>query len=475
MKRLILWQARLAFLLLFMSGTAAIYAQTPDTVVVDLNQAIAQALDVSPEVRQREAQRAFAEARSDLARSSRFLPEFQATTNHSIAPGIENPNNTPNDELYLDPEVRNDWSLEGIRMFNRIEVQALQPIYTWGQLSGSLRAAQYGAEVEGAAVETKAIQVASRTAELYYSLLLTEELFRLTEQAGDVVEQAKTEIRRLIDEGDESVDDADEFQVLITEQEFLRRSTEVAQKRITARMALARQLFLPENTILAPATATLTPLPFTRDSLAIYLSASHQSRPELDQAEAGIAARRALVDVARSDLYPKLLAGFTFQSSGVVGRHQQPNPYVSDPFIRNRPLIGVGFRQQLNFGQTRAKIEQARAELNEVTFQHEAAQQLVLFEVEDAYRNLIIAEKGLETRDEALRLSKEWLRSEQVAFDLDIGDTENLVDAVRQNLELEAGYYDAVHTYNIAVLRLLKATGILIQQSQGGTLVETSP
>lgn len=473
MQRLTFRTIGVVFLLVGALHTAG--AQTPDTLVLDLNQAISQALAVSPEVRQVEAQRAFAEARSNLARASRFLPDVQATTNHSVAPGIENPNGTINDQLYLDPDVRNDWSLESLRMFNRIEVQALQPIYTWGQLSGSVQAARHGVAVEGAAVETKALEVASRTAELYYGLLLTEELFRLAEEAGTVVNQAKDEIRRLIEDGDPDVDDADEYQVLITEQEFFRRSTEVAQKRITAQVALARQLFLPPNTVISTATPTLTPLPFTRDSLSVYLSASQNQRPELDQAEAGIAARSALVDVARSDLYPKLFAGFTFQASGAAGRHQQPNPYVSDPFIRNRPLVGLGFQQKLNFGQTRAKIEQARAELNEVTFQHEAAQQLILFEVEEAYRNLITAEVSLQTRDESLRLSKEWLRSEQVAFDLEIGDTENLVLAVRQNLELEAGYFDAVYTYNLAVLRLLKATGILVQYSEGGTLVESTP
>ena len=64
----------------------------------------------------------------------------------------------------LDPRVENDWS--DLRPFNRLQVEALQPIWTWGQLGGSIRAARFGVEVEEAAVEEQAATVALRTGEL---------------------------------------------------------------------------------------------------------------------------------------------------------------------------------------------------------------------------------------------------------------------------------------------------------------------
>ncbi|WP_369407499.1 TolC family protein [Rhodothermus marinus] len=126
----------------------------------------------------------------------------------------------------------------------------------------------------------------------------------------------------------------------------------------------------------------------------------------------------------------------------------------------------------MNFGQTRARVEQARAQRNEVAYQLEAARQLVRFEVEEAYRNVRIAQAALEARDRALTISKEWLRTEQINFDLDLGDTENLVRAVRENLELQARYYEAVYNYNRAVLRLQRAVGMLDLNVRRGTLVE---
>ena len=134
--------------------------------------------------------------------------------------------------------------------FTRIEGEAIQPVYTWGELSQNIRAAKFGVEVEVGALRTKEAEIALRTGELYTAVLLSEELFRLTDRIGDVLAQAKGEIQRLLEEGAEDVDDADLFQVEISEQEFFRRVVEVNQRRETARMALRRQLVVPDEVAL---------------------------------------------------------------------------------------------------------------------------------------------------------------------------------------------------------------------------------
>ena len=83
-----------------------------------------------------------------------------------------------------------------------------------------------------------------------------------------------------------------------------------------------------------------------------------------------------------------------------------------------------------------------------------------------------MAQASLAAQDSSLTITKEWLRVEYINFDLDLGDTENLVKAVRANLETEARYYEVVHRYNLTVLRLLDAVGILTRGVQSGTLVE---
>ena len=133
-------------------------AQT-DTVQVTLQAVLERALDVSPDLGEIRADVDFAAARSRLARSSRYLTEFNLTTAHAIAPGIDNPNGTPENALYLDPDVRNDFS--NWSPFTQAEVELIQPLYTWGELGGNIRAAQHGVEVEEAAVERGSVRDAA--------------------------------------------------------------------------------------------------------------------------------------------------------------------------------------------------------------------------------------------------------------------------------------------------------------------------
>ena len=459
----------LFFLLSLTTQTAQAQASS-DTVEVTLQSVLERALAVSPDLGEVRADRDFAEARHSLARASRLLTEFNATSAHAIAPGIENPNGVPDEELYLDPDVRNDF--ESWSPFTQAEVEIIQPIYTWGELGGSIKAARHGVEVEEGAMRRKELEVALRAAELYYNVLLTNELFRLAERAGDIVSQAMTEISRLLEEGDPSVDEADRYQVLITEQEFQRRVVEVNENRVTARMALRRQMILPEEAVVVPGSDALAPLPFVPEPLDRYFDLAMEHRPELAQARAGLAARDALVRVARSNYYPKLFFGFSTSFSYTPSRVRQPNPYISDGFRRSSARTGFGFRQKLNFAQTRASVAQARAEREQVRYQMEGAEQLVLFEVEKAYRDLLVAQAAFTAQDSSLVISKEWLRVEYINFDLDLGDTENLLKAVQANLELEARYYEAVQRYNMAVLRLMNAVGILVRRVESGTLVE---
>lgn len=460
------------FAFVVLLSPALVQAQVPDTVALTLESTITRALEVSPDVEEQRAGVAFAQARSRFARAHRFLTEFNATSAHAVAPGLDIPadNPFPTDALYLNPDVRNDW--QDLRPFNRIEFEAIQPIWTWGEVGKSIEAARHGVAVERAEVERKEQEVALRAAELYYNVLLTDALLRLAQATGDIVERAKREIDRLLQEGAEDVDDADLFQVQLTEQEYLRRVVEIEQRSLTARAALRRQLYLPEGAVLLPAEASLEPIAFTLDALDAYFARALQQRPELQQAAAGLAAREALVDVARSDYYPKLFIGLRGNYAYAEGRYRQRNPYIGESFLSRSLQVGAAMRMQLNFMQTRAEVEQARAQREEVRFQQEGAQQLILFQVEEAYRNLLIARAALDAQTEALTISREWLRLEQINFDLDLGDTENLVDAVRAQLEQEARYYESVQRYNLAVLELLHATGTLAARAQSGTLVD---
>ncbi len=442
---------------------AGVAAQIPpDTLRVDLKIVLEETAQVSPDIRAALFEVRRADARHALARSSRVLPDASASSAMAVVPGIENPNGTPNDELYLDPAVRNDYS--NLRPFAQAEVSFVQPIYTWGALGGAIEAASAGAVLEDARAQETIMRASLRAAELYYNVLLTNELQRLADRAGDVVKMAMDEIDRLLQEGDPEVDDADRYEVLITEQEYQRRIVEVNQQRQSAHAALRRQLMAADSIRIVPVQDALEPLTFVLESLAFYQQKALRHRPEILQAAAGLAATDALIRVAKADYYPQTAFGLTLSVSGASNRFRQPNPYISDGFRRTSARTGFGLLQKLNFKQTRARVAEAEAQHNAVRHLSIAAEQGILAELEQSWRKVIIEEAALAAMDSSLAVSKEWLRVEQINFDLDLGDTENLVKAVQANLTLEAEYYEAVSRYNMAILKLLADAGLLTRE-----------
>ena len=86
---------------------------------------------------------------------------------------------------------------------------------------------------------------------------------------------------------------------------------------------------------------------------------------------------------------------------------------------------------------------------------------------------MMLGEAALTARDEAVSIAGEWLRTEQINADLGLGEVDDLIAAVRADLVGRAARFEAVQTYNTAVLRLLHASGLLVDRVQGGTLFET--
>jgi len=461
-----------AVLFLFLHGTTIAQNNRfdADTVSVSLMEATERAVEVSPEMSASYSDTKKAEALHQFAKANRFLSDFELTSAFSTAPAISNPNNSPTDQLYLDPDVRNDW--ENSSLFTRVEINAIQPVYTWGQVTGNIRAAEYGVEVKEEAVRATSQRVVGRAAEMYYNLLLTEAIFRITESAGNEVDAAEDKIAELLEAGEEGIDEADLFDVKITKQEFLLGVVAVEQQMQTAAAALSRQMILPEGTIVRTVAPVLKTVDFELMPLEHYQALARAYRAELAQVTAGLMARTELVGVAKSEYFPKLFIAANATYSYAANRFRQSNPYVGDPLLARSIRAGVGIRQKLNFSQTRAQVERAQYEEAILQSQGEALYQVILFEVEAAYRNVLITEAAVTANAEALRLSKNWLRSEQVNFDLGIGDSQNLVRVVKRNLETLLQDFRARFAYNVAVLRLLASTGTLEASLENGIFVE---
>jgi len=123
----------------------------------------------------------------------------------------------------------------------------------------------------------------------------------------------------------------------------------------------------------------------------------------------------------------------------------------------------LGIRQNLNFSSVRRSIERADIEYRRVTDLHKAVSDGIILEINDRYREAVIAESRLNQTREALVTARNWVRNEQLNYDIGFGDVEDLLDAVQKELELRLELKQNVFELNRKSAALLKAGGLPIQ------------
>lgn len=445
----------LLYLILPVSANAVLQERSEGRVRMSLDECITRALKLSPEIAAGQAQVGIAQAQHQEAMSLKILPKLDLTNALTVAPGV----NLYDNEL-LNLETRNNWRQIGL--FNRLELNFLQPLYSFGRIQGSIDAASYGIEAREQAVRQKRNEIYLRITKLYLSRLLAEELLGVADEARDTIEKAESTLKEMLASDDyPDVNEADLFRINLFKIELEKTHREIKSNRDLTLAALKAYLGWGRDVDFDISDDFLDAWSGQIETLEHYQNLKHIHRPEISQLDAAVAAQDALARVSRSFYYPQFfLGGGTVLSLAPV-RDDIHNPFLKDPFNYKRFGAYLGISMPLNFRQTRARISKAEYELDRIMAQREAAIKVIDLEVEEAYTELLGAKQNMDSNKQALKISREWVTTEQISFDIDGTNAKDLVDAVQAQLKAKAAHYQAIYTYNLAVSKLDFTTGTI--------------
>ncbi len=452
-----------AFLLLNVLAVQNTSAQTPvDTVRISFPEFLNKSIEASSLLDASRTQIAVSESRSSEARASRFLPGFNLTTAHGLIPGVKGTQGLPSSQVYLDPTLRNDW--EDWAFFNQFEVEAIQPIFTWGALSNAINAAETAVRISRYGYEADQDQYAFQLFELYQGTLLAGELERLIDDARSTLRTAERELDILIDEGDLSVDHTDVFELQIFKYEFESEVTEIQQALRFLNRAWSIALGSPENVVYLPDTVFIDPIDVVIEDVTQYEMYAGMGRPEIKQINAVVQAAEFGFKATSAQNLPSFFIGANARYAFAPNRPRQRNPFISNPSNTSSLLVGIGIQQPLNFFVQRSRTERARNQLRQSKYAREAVSEGVIIEINEAYSDLIVAKSKLDNTYKALDVSRQWLRQEQLDYDIGFGEVRNLIDALERNLQLEAAYRQRIHDFNVSLAKLYRVTGLSLKE-----------
>ncbi len=420
---------------------------------ISLSEFILQGLETTPATDLFQKDVALSQWEVRNARSKRILPSVRLETQHGLVPGVES-SPFPDGQLYLDPYLDNDW--ENWALFTRAQIEAIQPLYTWGAIPSAIQAASFNAERVQYEAEIKTTALELQLAEIYVGMQLANELQILAKDADELLLQAREEIDSQLEQGDGELTESDVFEFEIFELEYQGQRAEI--------VALSEQMdrlweLATKNSSLDPERfepSSGVSLPAFSDLLAIALN----QRNELKAVQAGQQALNAGKRATLAERYPTIYLGLSASGAVTPNRPNQDNPFITNSTNYASARFGIGVSQNLNLQSLYLKGEKLAIQQEQLFETEQLLRQQIQLDVVQRLQEAETALATLQSLHRALVKTKEWVRHEQLNMDYGFGDVKTLVDALKKELELEFSVMRANHAWSMARIRLNYALGI---------------
>lgn len=447
------------FCLLFLP----LFSFAQDTVKVSLQEFIERGLENSGQLEYEQQKVDLANNQIQQANSQRYLPKFELNTQHGVVPGVVSQRqDLSENEYYLDPNLENDW--ENWAVFTRAEVTAIQPIFAWGALKNAVNAAKSGAVAAQEQFEKEKATLRVRLYDLYQSYLLTGEILTLLDEAQNQIDKIEGQIEKKQEEGDSDFDDSDLYKFKVFKSEFDIRAAGVREEAKMAQRIWNYVLQADENTVYVPETNFLDPVPQDIRELDYYRTNGLTARSEISAIEAGIDAAEYGLKAQKQKNYPALFLGLSASYANTPNRPRQSNPFIINRSNYATGSFGLGIRQNLDFLSIKADVEKGQIQYRQAKYLKDAAVDGIVLEINEAYKEAALSEVKVEKTDEAHVTSKKWLRQEQLDYDFGMGDTKDLIDAMKKELELRVQLKQEIFQFNKNMAELYRKSGLSIME-----------
>jgi outer membrane protein TolC len=336
-----------------------------------------------------------------------------------------------------------------------VGVEGLLPLWTFGKITNLWDAAEANVELGRHEVNKAKNEIRHEVRRAYYGLLLAKDSRVLLRRAMRKIDDYIADLEARVADGE--ADDIDLLKIRMQRAELVARGTEIDKGERKAMAGL--RFFTGVTGSLEVPNVPLAPIDHSLGSIAKYLEAARLHRPEVNMAKAGLAARRAQVQLEKSKFYPDFGLGMTAKLQRAPEVTDQRNPFTRDPGNRAWYGLGVVFRWNLDLLPQAARLAQARANLEEVRATERYALGGIATEVEISHAEAEAAKKRLDAWTEAVDYAKRWMIKVQQGKDMGLFEDEDLVEPSKAYALKKAEEMEALYDYNMALSNLAQSTG----------------
>ncbi len=380
-------------------------------------------------------------ARLNVDRSRDILREAQAALlpNAGLNAGLTRSRSAQPNQGFPQQEVGANTAFTGT-------AQLSYDVFTSGERSSRIRAAEEQLRLNELQLEQTAEQLRLDVSNDYYNLQASDELVRISQSAVTNAQASLRDAQAL-----EQAGVGTRFDVLQSEVQLANATQELtnalSQQQISRRQ-LAARLSLAQAVSLAAAEpvqiAGLWNLPL-ENSIVLAFRNRSELQQQLAQRNISEAQRR----IALSQLGPRV---------SVATNYNVLDIFDDGSGLADGYSLGANVSLNLYDGgaaRARARQEEANIAIAETNFADTRNQ--VRFEVEEAYNTLQANLANIQTASVALEQAREALRLARLRFQAGVGTQTEVIDAENALTNAEGNRVTAILDYNRALARLQRA------------------
>ena len=351
--------------------------------------------------------------------------------------------------------------LNGISDWTHLDFALIKPLYTFGKVERYGEAAQGNVDLKRGELKQTRTDTVYDTKRAYFGYLTARDIRIFLEDMQGRLNQAITSVERNLKEETGESRQSDLY-ALQAAKGLLAKYT--YQARAVEKISLDGLKVLTGaglKSTLSVADERIEPVPFPQIDLAEFQSRALQDRPEMQQLEAGLRARRALVAAKKADRMPDVYAGVIGQFNYASQRERLDNPYLNDPFNGGGLTPVVGVKWDSVFGVASARVNQAQAELEAINHKKAFAVTGIPYEVGEAYVNAQANHDAQRELAEGAAAARRWMVASLADFSAGIESADKVADAIKSYVLTQTEYLRTVNDYNMNVAQLARLTGEL--------------
>lgn len=426
---------------------------------INLTQAIEMSLTADPRIKEREQ---LIESARGLLQEAQANNGWRVNLNAFLGLAPEVNGGFYQNGAYSGTTPRSDGDkIRGVSDWTHLEFSLIKPLYTFGKIERYGEAAQANVDLKRGDLKQSRAETVYDTKRAYYGYLTARDTRVFLEDMQSRLAQTLANTERDLKE-DTGQSRQSDLYALQTAKGLLAKY--VNQARAVEKISLDGLRVITGAGLKADlqvADEHIEPVAFPKLELAELQSRALQDRPEMQQLEAGLRSRRALVAAKKADRMPDIYAGMVGVFNYASNRDRLDNPHITDTFNGSGLTPVVGVKWDTTFGVADAKVNQAQAELEALNHKKAFALAGIPFEISEAYANAQANFESQKALAESASAARRWMVASLADFSAGLEKGDRVADAVKNYTLVNTEYLRTINDYNMNVAQLARLGGEL--------------